>query len=62
MRTKPLFLSLDSSCLAREISLAERSVCYAAPGILMEPAEALAALSRRSARSSSPSVWTSTNV
>jgi hypothetical protein len=46
MRTKPLFLSLDSSCLAREISLAERSVCYAAPGILREPAEALAALSR----------------
>jgi hypothetical protein len=46
MRTKPLFVSLDSSCLAREISLAQRSVCYAAPGILKEPADALAALSR----------------
>ncbi|MGH6895841.1 MAG: hypothetical protein ACREJ5_04760 [Geminicoccaceae bacterium] len=44
--TGPLFLSLDSARIAREISGAERSVCYAAPGILKEPAEALAALSQ----------------
>ena len=42
-----LFLSVDSNCLAREISLAKQTVCYAAPGILEKPAEALARLARR---------------
>ena len=44
--SEPLFLSLDSGRLAREIGGAERTVCYAAPGILREPAAALAALAR----------------
>jgi hypothetical protein len=44
--TGPLFLSFDSARIAREISGAERSICYAAPGILKEPAEALAAVAR----------------
>ena len=39
-----LFLSLDSSQLARKITRAVQNVNYAAPGILKEPAEALAAL------------------
>ena len=39
--SEPLFLSLDSGRLAREIAGAKRSVCYAAPGILREPATAL---------------------
>src|SRR5680860_1052558 len=43
----PLFLLLDSARLSREIAEAERSVCYAAPGILEEPAEALAVLANR---------------
>ena len=42
--SEPLFLSLDSACLAREIAGAERTVCYAAPGILRKPAVALATL------------------
>lgn len=41
-----LFLSVDSSRLAREISLAEQTVCYAAPGILDKPAEALVELAQ----------------
>ena len=41
---EPLFLSLDSACLTDEIAGAERTVCYAAPGILREPAMALATL------------------
>ena len=44
--TGSLFLSFDSSRIARGISGAERSVSYAAPGILPEPAEALAADAR----------------
>jgi len=43
----PLFLSLDSARLANEISRAEQSVCYTAPGIFPEPANALAWLARR---------------
>ena len=39
-----LFLSLDSSQLARKITRAVQNVSYAAPGILKEPAEVLAAL------------------
>ena len=42
--SESLFLSLDSACLAREIAGVERNVCYAAPGILREPAVALATL------------------
>lgn len=44
---EPLFLSLDSGRLAHEIALAEESACYVAPGILPEPASALAALAQR---------------
>ena len=42
-----LFLSLDSSQLARKITRAVQNVCYAAPGILKEPAEVLAARARK---------------
>ena len=42
--SEPLFLSLDSARLASEIAGAEKTVCYAAPGILREPAVALAEL------------------
>ena len=42
-----LFLSLDSSQLARKITRAVQNVNYAAPGILEEPAEALAARARK---------------
>ena len=42
-----LFLSLDSSQLARKITRAVQNVSYAAPGILKEPAEALAARARK---------------
>ena len=42
-----LFLSLDSSQLARKITRAVQNVNYAAPGILKEPAEALAARARK---------------
>ena len=45
--SKSLFLSLDSEYLADMIAGARRSVCYAAPGILPEPANALAALANR---------------
>lgn len=45
--TGPLFVSLDSARLAYEMLEAEWSVSYAAPGILPEPADALAALARR---------------
>ena len=42
--SEPLFLSLDSARLASEIAGAQKTVCYAAPGILREPAVALAEL------------------
>ena len=44
---EPLFLSLTSSRLALEMFGAKVAICYAAPGILPEPADALAALSRQ---------------
>ena len=45
--SEKLFLSVDSGRLAREISLAEQTVCYAAPGILEKPAEALVELAQK---------------
>lgn len=45
--SESLFCSLDSSTISREISEAQISVCYAAPGIQQEPAGALAALAQR---------------
>jgi hypothetical protein len=45
--TEPLFRSLDSAAMADEILRAKRSVCYAAPGIQQEPANAMAALAQR---------------
>lgn len=42
-----LFCSLDSSDIADEISGAQHSVCYAAPGIQGKPADAMAKLARR---------------
>jgi hypothetical protein len=47
MMPEPLFRSLDSAAIADEIFQARRSVCYAAPGVQKEPAEAMAALARR---------------
>jgi hypothetical protein len=44
---QPLFCSLDSAAIAGEISGAQHSVCYAAPGIQKGPADAMAALARR---------------
>ena len=41
------FRSLDSAAIADDIVRAQRSVCYAAPGVQKEPAEAMAALARR---------------
>ncbi len=45
--SEPLFLCLDSGRMAGEIAGAERIACYAAPGILPEPAAALAALAKK---------------
>lgn len=45
--TEALFHSLDSAAIARDIRKAQHSVCYAAPGIQQEPAEAMAKLARR---------------
>ena len=45
--SESLFLSLDSSVIANDIFGAQHSVCYAAPGIQKEPADAMAALARR---------------
>jgi hypothetical protein len=45
--SEPLFRSLDSAAMANDIRGAQRSVCYAAPGIQQEPANAMAALAKR---------------
>ena len=45
--SEKLYLSLDSKKLAEKISKAEESVCYAAPGILLEVAEALVEVSQK---------------
>ena len=45
--SEPLFLSVDSGRLAQQIAGAEQTVCYAAPGILPEPANSLAKLARK---------------
>jgi hypothetical protein len=39
--TDPLFCSLDSAAIASQIREAQHSVCYAAPGIQHEPANAM---------------------
>jgi hypothetical protein len=43
----PLFRSLDSAAIATEIRPAQHSVCYAAPGIQSEPANAMVDVARR---------------
>ena len=43
----PLFLSLNSIEVAKLIRAARRSVCFAAPGILQEPAKAMAEVAAR---------------
>lgn len=45
--SEPLFRSLDSLAMAKDIRKAQYSVCYAAPGIQQEPANAMAELARR---------------
>lgn len=45
--TGALFCSLDSTAIASLIRAAEHSVCYAAPGIQAEPAEAMAEVAGR---------------
>ncbi len=45
--TPPLFRSLDSAAIARDIRAAQHSVCYAAPGIQDEPAKAMAEVAKR---------------
>ncbi len=42
-----LFRSLDSAAIASDIRGAERLVCYAAPGVQQEPANAMAEVARR---------------
>jgi len=43
MMPESQFRSLDSAAIADDIVRAQRSVCYAAPGVQKEPAEAMAA-------------------
>ncbi|WP_160121651.1 hypothetical protein [Rhodovarius lipocyclicus] len=45
--TSQLFLSLDSELIAEFVDKAERSVCYAAPGIQQAPADAVVRFARR---------------
>ena len=45
--SEPLFQSLDSAAIANDIRKAQHSVCYAAPGIQRDPANAMAELARR---------------
>jgi hypothetical protein len=45
--TPPLFRSLDSAAIAEDIRAAKFSVCYASPGIQIEPANAMVDLARR---------------
>lgn len=45
--TNPLFRSLDSISVARYIRSAHHSVCYAAPGIQQEPANAIVDVGKR---------------
>ena len=44
---EPLFLSLDFAGMAEKIRGAEVSVCYAAPGIHREPANAMVEVARQ---------------
>ncbi len=45
--SEPLFRSMDSAAMAYDILGAQHSVCYAAPGIQPEPADAMAMLAHR---------------
>jgi hypothetical protein len=45
--TAPLFRSLDSAAMAKDIRAAQHSVCYAAPGIQDAPAKAMAEVAER---------------
>ncbi|MGD0420639.1 MAG: hypothetical protein ABSA68_13850 [Xanthobacteraceae bacterium] len=45
--TGPLFCSLNSAGIAREIRKAKYSVCYAAPGVQQEPADAIADVAKK---------------
>jgi hypothetical protein len=45
--TVPLFCSLDSGAIAKDIRAARHSVCYAAPGIQSEPAKAMVDVAKR---------------
>ena len=47
MSYEPLFRHLSSSAIADLVRGAAGSVCYAAPGIQREPAEAVVAVARR---------------
>jgi hypothetical protein len=42
-----LFCTLDSQRIANFICSAQRFVCYAGPGVQVEPAQAMAAISAR---------------
>jgi hypothetical protein len=45
--TLPLFRSLDSAAIAESIRAATYSVCYASPGIQIEPAKAIVEVAKR---------------
>jgi len=48
--TPPLFRSLDSAAMAKDIRAAKFSVCYAASGVQIEPARAMVDLAGRMGR------------
>jgi hypothetical protein len=43
----PLFRSLDSAAMAKDIRAAQHSICYAAPGIQAEPAKTMVEVAKR---------------
>lgn len=47
MNDKALFCSLTSEAIALDIRAAEHSICYAAPGVQVEPAKAMAEVAAR---------------
>ena len=47
MTLEHLFCTLDSAGIAQLIRTAKHSVCYAGPGIQLEPAQAMAEVAER---------------
>jgi hypothetical protein len=47
MNTANLFCTLSSSCIAHLIDSAQQIICYAGPGIQVEPAQAMVEVANR---------------